>query len=170
MVGATSVALRLAALLGEVDHGSGVASDEEPRCVGVALVPTVPPAHAAGDVGAHVKPPLAWLVRQMQRVQPTLASPASVALLLPVAPTMGDRAQVLGSAVCGASLSMARTWAIELERDGVGVNCLMYEERDGDLVQPLAVVSALRALWSAPTISGQQIFTGSGTSLGRLHP
>lgn len=173
VIGDTPAALQLTGAMSDTGpvrpSGRGF---EAGSLAGLALVPSIPTAatFTADDIGSEVKPPLAWLVRQLQEALPALQHPASLAILLPTGPTMGDRDSALASAVCGGALSMARTWAIELQRDGIGVNCLMYEIGDSGLVDSAALAVQLQALWTAPSITGQQVFTGSGTDLGRLHP
>jgi hypothetical protein len=85
---------------------------------------------------------------------------------VPAADAMGDPDDAAGSALAGGLLSLGRTWAIELRKTGVPVNCVMV---DADLA---ACAPLLATLAQQPdcAMTGQEIFVAHGSDVGRLRP
>ncbi|ANS32229.1 hypothetical protein R1CP_38150 (plasmid) [Rhodococcus opacus] len=143
----------------------------------IAFMPAVPApgAFEALTDSDTIKGPLLWLLTELQAALPALASSGSVVVLLPQAPAMGEVAHSAASAVCGAAMSMARTWSIELGKADIRVNTLLYAEAMTDpaasTIAP-AVAAQLETFWDprSSAITGQEIFVTAGLDIGRLHP
>jgi NAD(P)-dependent dehydrogenase (short-subunit alcohol dehydrogenase family) len=89
-------------------------------------------------------------------------------LVLPAEPTLGQVGAAMSGAFCGAALSLARTLAIELDREHITVNTVLH----GELTPAIrtGIAAQLHALVENGAITGQEIYVTSGTDLGRLRP
>lgn len=129
-----------------------------------------PPAASVEDGGCldEVVPALVWLVDQVRDGVARLAPEGSLTLVLPLESAYGEAQGTAAATVCGAAISMARTWAIELERDGVRVNTVLAETAAE--ARPEDVATTITALWDAsPRLTGAEVVVGTG-GLGRLRP
>ena len=116
---------------------------------------------------AEIGDVLARVLAEVQRVLPGLSGAGRLVFLLPAEAALGRPHAVAAGAVAGGVLSMARTLAIELDRDGITVNTLLYAEGAENAVAHQ--VSALLAAEGAD-ITGQEIYVTAGSGLGRLRP
>ncbi len=117
---------------------------------------------------AEIGDVLGDVLAEVQQVLPELSSRGGrLVFLLPHDVALGRPHSTAASAVAGGVLSMSRTLAIELGRDGVTVNTLLYA--DGSEPAVARQVAALVAPESA-AITGQEIYVTAGSGLGRLRP
>jgi NAD(P)-dependent dehydrogenase (short-subunit alcohol dehydrogenase family) len=157
------------AVAGHLAAASGTAA--------VVLVPRVPEPAPLAELTAQrlesdVADPLADVLAQVQTAVPALrADGGRLVFVLPAAPLMGEPSGTAAGAVTGGVLSMARTLAIELARDGVAVNTLAVDTERLDEVGP-AVAAQLAALLgpAGAAVTGQQVHVTAGSDLGRLRP
>jgi NAD(P)-dependent dehydrogenase (short-subunit alcohol dehydrogenase family) len=116
------------------------------REVGDALATVLEHARAAVDAGA-----------------------GRLVVVLPHAPLMGVTGGAAASAVTNGVLSMARTLALELARDGVTVNVLAVDAAAPAVASLAAALEALLGEGGGD-VTGQEIYLTAGTDLGRLRP
>jgi NAD(P)-dependent dehydrogenase (short-subunit alcohol dehydrogenase family) len=88
---------------------------------------------------------------------------------------MGVAGSSLSSMYVGAVLSLARTFAMELLRDGIYVNTVLAPVYPGTRSTGPAPADVLRAAQTflapdAHALSGQELFVTDGHESGRLHP
>lgn len=137
-----------------------------PADTAAVIVPRVPePAplaeltdeHLAAEVGDALDAVLA----DVQAALPV----ARLVFVLPADPVMGISGGAAASAVTNAVLSMARTLAIELARDGTSVNVLAVGSTTALQAQLAALLGE-----GGRDITGQEVYLTGGTDLGRVHP
>jgi hypothetical protein len=63
---------------------------------------------------------------------------------------------------------LARTLAIELRREEISVNTVLYESLDEEEVE--AIASLLAVYRSARRLTGQETYVAHGANLGRAKP
>lgn len=151
----------LAEALSAAGHAVALRGWQDAGGVGDAVV-VLPVTNVAGWDG--VADALSVVFAGCQRIV-TDGTPRSITLLIPAACAMGDPGDGAGSALAGGLLSLARTWAIELRKTGVPVNCLMVDGL-------AACADLLVTLAGQPgcAITGQEIFVAGGSDVGRLRP
>lgn len=93
----------------------------------------------------------------------------SVAILVPSDVALGTRNAVLPALLTGAVLSFVRTIAIELKKDAITVNTILYGDLD-DQAEASSICSLLETYRVATTLTGQETYTASGPNLGRIKP
>ncbi|MEU0514644.1 SDR family oxidoreductase [Amycolatopsis sp. NPDC006125] len=116
---------------------------------------------------AEIGDVLAGVLAELQRQLPALSGTGRLVFLLPAEAALGRPHATAAGAVAGGVLSMARTLAIELARDGITVNTVLYAE--GAETAVAHQVSALLAA-DGGDITGQEIYVTAGSGLGRLRP
>ena len=167
--------------------GAGAVADAVTRCLStcsgiaapaVVVVPRVPePGALAGLSARHldteVAEPLTDVLLAVQQALPGLraAGGGRLVFVLPVGPVMGEPSASASAAVVGGVLSMARTLAIELGRDGVTVNVVVVDPLRLDELGP-ALADQFAALLGrgGAGLTGQEIYVTGGVELGRLRP
>ncbi|EME56241.1 hypothetical protein G352_22171 [Rhodococcus ruber BKS 20-38] len=92
----------------------------------------------------------------------------SIVILLPAKAALGERNCVLPSMLAGAVLSFARTIAIELKKDAITVNTVLYGGLDD--AEVCTIHALLETYRTATTLTGQETYTASGPNLGRIKP
>ncbi|MDD7939687.1 hypothetical protein PHK61_14780 [Actinomycetospora lutea] len=147
-------------------------STVRPAAPAAVVVPAVPGPGPLAELGDDRLDALVGdtLDAVLADVRATLGQPLDrLVFVLPHAPLMGVADGVAASAVAHGVLSMARTLAIELARDGVTVNVVAA---DVDAPAPGALAAQLGALLGAggEAITGQEIYLTAGTDLGRARP
>jgi NAD(P)-dependent dehydrogenase (short-subunit alcohol dehydrogenase family) len=149
-------------------------TDIRPADPAICIVPTVPERAAMANLSdsrltTEIGDALEDVLAHVQSALDLLHDGGRLVFLLPHAPLMGAPGSAAASAVANGVLSMARTLAIELARDRIGVNVLAVdaEQPDGD-----ALAVQLRALLGSggQGITGQEIYLTAGSELGRLRP
>jgi NAD(P)-dependent dehydrogenase (short-subunit alcohol dehydrogenase family) len=144
----------------------------------VVVVPRVPGPGALAELSARyldteVAEPLADVLLAVQQALPALraAGAGRLVFVLPVGPVMGEPSAGAAAAVAGGVLSMARTLAIELGRDGVTVNVVVVDPLRLDELGP-ALAGEFAALLGngGAGLTGQEIYVTGGVELGRLRP
>jgi NAD(P)-dependent dehydrogenase (short-subunit alcohol dehydrogenase family) len=144
----------------------------------VVVVPRVPEAAALSGfsdrhLDAEVAEPLTDVLLAVQQALPALRASGAgrLVFVLPVGPVMGEPSAGAAAAVAGGVLSMARTLALELGRDGVTVNVVVVDARRLDDLGP-ALAGELAALLGrgGAGLTGQEIYVTGGAELGRLRP
>jgi NAD(P)-dependent dehydrogenase (short-subunit alcohol dehydrogenase family) len=140
----------------------------------VVVVPRVPDAgdfaqmtdqELDTDLGGALSELLAWVQAVVQQLAD---SRGHLIIVLPAEPTLGQVGAAMSGTFCGAALSMARTLAIELDREHITVNTVMHGEPTPAIRTGFA--AQLQALVEGDAITGQEIYVTSGTDLGRLRP
>ncbi|GAA5165350.1 MULTISPECIES: SDR family oxidoreductase [Amycolatopsis] len=117
---------------------------------------------------AEIGAVLADVLADVQRALPGLTGHSGrIVFLLPHDVALGRPHATAAGAVAGALLSMARTLAIELGRDGITVNTILYAEGTEPAVA--GQVAALVAP-AGDAVTGQEIYVTAGSGLGRLRP
>ena len=168
--------------------GAGAVADAVTRslstCSGIAaapavvVVPRVPEPGALAELSARhldteVAEPLTDVLLAVQQALPGLraAGGGRLVFVLPVGPVMGEPSASASAAVVGGVLSMARTLAIELGRDGVTVNVVVVDPLRLDELGP-ALADQFAALLGrgGAGLTGQEIYVTGGVELGRLRP
>ncbi|WP_180900583.1 hypothetical protein [Martelella soudanensis] len=96
-------------------------------------------------------------------------------VLLRGAAAMGQKDDLLNSALAGAMLSLGRTLSLELKKVGGSWNTIMYSsdlgvDNESDSIAPVAALISVLAGSSGSAINGQEIFAMQGADVGRLHP
>jgi NAD(P)-dependent dehydrogenase (short-subunit alcohol dehydrogenase family) len=136
------------------------------------LVPDLPgdrDLEALSDdlLDAEIGDALGGVLTEVQRLLPGLTGSGRLLFLLPAEAALGRPHATAAGAVAGGILSMARTLAIELARDGIAVNTVLY----ADAVET-AVAHQVAALLGieAAAVTGQEIYVTAGSGLGRLRP
>lgn len=171
--------------LAEALNGTALATDTlldaietDASTAAVAFVPEIPDA-APFDTEPDARTvhiPILWLTSEMQSALARFGSEGgSVVILLPQSAAMGEAGKSAASAVTGAAVSMARTWAIELAKRRVRVNTILYSESlfdSGNHTIADAVATQVDTFWNprAASITGQEVFVTNGLDTGRLHP
>ena len=93
----------------------------------------------------------------------------SIAILIPSDAALGTRDAVLPSMLVGAVLSFTRTMAIELKKDAITANSVLYGNLDDD-AEASTISTLLETFRTATTLTGQETYTFSGPNLGRIKP
>ena len=93
----------------------------------------------------------------------------SIAILIPSDAALGTRDAVLPSMLVGAVLSFTRTMAIELKKDAITANSVLYGNLDDD-AEASTISTLLETYRAATTLTGQETYTSSGPNLGRIKP
>jgi NAD(P)-dependent dehydrogenase (short-subunit alcohol dehydrogenase family) len=144
----------------------------------VVVVPRVPAPGAltsltARNLDTEVADPLVDVLGVVQQALPALRATGDgrLVFVLPVAPVMGEPSSTAAAAVVGGILSMARTLAIELDRDSVTVNTLVADPGRLNALGPsLAAQLAVLLGPDGAGLTGQEIYAAGGVELGRLRP
>lgn len=148
-----------------------VAPGLAPACCVVPRVPGPAPLAALDEdrLDREVGDGLAAALDDVQRAAAAFAAGGRLVFVLPHAPLLGTAAGAGASAVTNGVLSMARTLAIELARDGVTVNVVAV---DGGRPSVRALAAALEVLLgdAGGDVTGQEIYLTAGTDLGRSRP
>ncbi|WP_236791871.1 hypothetical protein [Amycolatopsis sp. GM8] len=136
------------------------------------LVPDLPgdrDLEALSDelLDAEIGDVLGNVLAEVQRLLPGLTGSGRLVFLLPAEAALGRPHATSAGAVAGGILSMARTLAIELARDGIAVNTVLYAD-----AAETAVAHQVAALLAAEgaAVTGQEIYVTAGSGLGRLRP
>jgi NAD(P)-dependent dehydrogenase (short-subunit alcohol dehydrogenase family) len=151
--------------LGSVAPGLVAACCVVPRVPGPALLAELDDDRLDREVGDA----LAAVLDDVQRAVATFAAGGRLVFVLPHAPLLGTTDGAAASAVTNGVLSMARTLAIELARDGVTVNVIAVDG-DGPSERALAAELAVLLGDAGGDVTGQEIYLTAGTDLGRLRP
>lgn len=93
----------------------------------------------------------------------------SIAVLVPSGAALGAPNSVLPSLLVGAVLSFTRTIAIELKKDAITVNTVLYSDLT-DSAEAHTISTLLETYRTAATLTGQETYTSSGPNLGRIKP
>ena len=93
---------------------------------------------------------------------------ATMAVLLPADAALGRANASLAGALTDGLMSFFRTIAIELLKDAISVNVVFYDSLDDE--DAAAVGALLDAYRNAPSITGQETYTGRGPNLGKVKP
>ncbi|WP_433028292.1 hypothetical protein [Actinomycetospora sp. CA-053990] len=149
----------------------GVAPGIATACCVVPRVPGPAPLAALDDERLHhdVGNALAAVLDHVQRAAASFTAGGRLVFVLPHAPLLGTIDGAAASAVTNGVLSMARTLAIELARDGVTVNVIAVDEA-GPSVRAIAAELEVLLGDAGEDITGQEIYLTAGTDLGRLRP
>ncbi|MFC5142954.1 hypothetical protein ACFPK1_32360 [Actinomycetospora rhizophila] len=142
-----------------------------PACCIVPRVPAPAPLADLDDerLDRDVGDVLVAVLAEVQRAAGAFSGGGRLVVVLPHAPLLGIPGGVAASAVTNGVLSMARTLAIELARDGVTVNVLAVDAAAPSI---RALTAGLEALLgdAGADVTGQEVYLTAGTDLGRLRP
>ncbi|MDL5155605.1 hypothetical protein [Actinomycetospora termitidis] len=151
--------------LGGVSPGLARAFCVVPRVPGPAPLSELDDERLDREVGDA----LVDTLEQVQGAVGALTAGGRLVLVLPHAPLMGLAHGAAASAVTNGVLSMARTLAIELARDGITVNVLAVDA-EAPSVRALAAELDALLVEGGADVTGQEISLTAGTDLGRLRP
>lgn len=138
------------------------------------VVPAIPAPMALDELDdarldREVGDRLTATVELVQQAAGAMTAGGRLVVVLPHAPLLGTARGAAASAVTNGVLSMARTLAIELARDGITVNVVAVDAAAASVAALAAQLDALLSEAGA-NITGQEIYLTAGTDLGRLRP
>ncbi|MEQ3553443.1 hypothetical protein WIS52_23475 [Pseudonocardia nematodicida] len=143
----------------------------DPAAPVAVLVPRVPvPAPLAELTDDRLTTDVAEALESvLVDVQAVVDGITRLVFVLPHEPLMAVACGTAASAVSNGVLSMARTLAIELAREGTTVNVVAVDAADPAVAALTGQLAVLTGDGGA-AITGQEIYLTAGTDLGRLRP